>query len=1366
MQSLSYKYLIKPFKKLGLVYKLALLILFFFSFAIISKAQEGATSDEFYKHLTTTYGLPSDYIYEIDIDENGFLWMATPKGLARFDGKNSKIFSLVDDFSEGLEIDVRHICQTDNRIWFGSNSGKLYYYDKIEKSVCYFDFNALGDSIPPINSFTFISKDSKKNLWIGIKNNGLLLLNPMTLDFEHYVHNINDRNSLIDNNALDICQDETGAYWIATENGISILDRTENTFKNIENLSNSSTPLLSNSISSIVQDPAGYIWLGAAGGGLSRFDPSTQKRVDYIHSFKDKSTISNNYINDLYIDRDNNLWVSTKNGLNSLDLNSDQKKIVRFNNISGNIIAKRINAVIQSPSGSIWVATHNRGLLHIRNKEDRFINPDIDINNNRIIGIPIICLEVDCDDKLWVGSQGNGISVFSQDGQYLEGISNQVNSKLKYHNCDQTNLYYKDSKINFGSSEQGIFSIELCNAKEVTLVKECSWTHVIKNYGGTYVDNDHNRWVYNNRGVYRIEEDRIRDSVITNSPVVTMTQDYRGKLWIGTDGGGLWIFDVASGENHHFSHELQDINSLGGNEISCFFEDNSGVMWVGTMDGGLCYYDRNFNKFYKYRKIKQLYNTSVYSIIEDVEENLWVAINGGLVKVDAISGRVSYFGFGQGLKGNVFSPRSVTLNKQGYLFFGTEDGLVSFHPKDVVLEKEFPELFFTDFHVYNESILIPDNIDIKKDFYNESKVSLSYQDNFIGIEFVAVELEYPEQLEYKYRLLGIEEEWVYGRDNHFVSYLNLPSGKYTFQLSSTNQDGVWNPNILELDIFIQTPFYKQTGVLFLFFFGLVLFVVGFVFWRVRRINDIKKLLEIQVDRQTLELTNSNEKLTQEIIERKTAEEQAEKANQTKSEFLANMSHEIRTPMNSIIGFTDLLLTLIKDDKQRHYLESMRSSGRSLLVLINDILDLSKIEAGKFEIEYQAVNIRTLMEEVRQVFSLKCDEKDLKFDINIDDDIPELLIMSDSRLRQIFVNIIGNAVKFTDVGGITISLKRINAPIEMDNVNLLIEIKDTGIGIPEEQQQSIFRAFNQQEGQAFSEYGGTGLGLTISKRLIELMGGSIKLSSQLGQGTSFYLHLNDVDIAKEVEMQQKETEMLSVSNLEMGESSILVVDDSTSNRNLIKEFLAPSKGKIMEAGNGQEAYEKALNYLPAIVLLDIRMPVLNGVETAKKLRENPKTAKIPLIAFTASVSYLEKEKYVNAGFDAVLMKPVQLEELFHVISVYMLKGEAYKELIRKEAVQIEESNFENIRIIDLKAALQELKGLLAAWEYTKTNRFVNTILDFSVSVLEIGKTFNIKPIIRYGELLKRHADNFDTENMEKTLDDFEKMYLELSSFLND
>jgi len=1321
-----------------------------------------------FRQLTTSIGSPTDYIHDIQFDQDGFLWMTTPKGLIRYDGENYKQFNIHSKSIQ--EWDIRFLCARDNRIWFTGENGHVYYFDKNRQTIVLFPLKYSFSIALGKYPFTFLYIDRDNCLWLGINGMGLIYINPTTNEQIWYRHEENNPNTIISDDVSDICQDESGNYWLATRNGVSLIDVEDHSYRHFRNTASNPHLLPSNMIESILVDPAGYLWMGTYGNGLCKFDVFTEKAENFVFTNHQSNGLVNNFVKDLFVDSYDRLWVSTKNGLSCFDLSQEEIKIQNYkkNGIDG-LSFNQITDVEQSPDGSVWIATYGGGINIIQNKESRFVNKHFNVHQENIIGVPIISFAEDSQQRLWIGARSKGIIIFDATSKFLPQLTKEINDGLQFNKCDITKLLSDKKRMYVSSDKKGLYCVDckrIAGDGQID-IDACNWGDFDGKINIIYADHKEDKWVVTDKSVYVFSSGKLIDSLHVDFMISAIIEDYRERIWIGTHSNGLIVYDPKTKNTQHYYHKIGDSNSLTGNEISCFYEDNTGVMWIGTTDGGLCYFDRNFKNFENSFGSKRILPNSVFSMVEGKDDFLWVASSVGMYKVDYASRNSILFGHGQAMPRYNFIPNVAFRNYMGDLFFGTDNGLLSFDPKNVKLDDTFPKLKFTDFKIMNKSILESGDTVLRDNLFKNLSITLKPEQNYIGIEFIGVDLEHSRQIKYKYRLLGVDDEWVYGsRNSNFVSYLNLSSGRYIFQLTSTNKDGIWNPDYIELEITITTPFYAQPWFIIIAIFLILGVAIYLTYLRVAGATRLTKVLGRKVDIKTTQLKETNERLLQEVEERKLAEESAERANKTKSEFLANMSHEIRTPMNSIIGFTDLLMSLIKDEKQRYYLESIKSSGRSLLILINDILDLSKIEAGKFEIEYQAVNIRNLVEETKQVFALKCDEKDLLFHAKVDAGVPNIMVMSDTRLRQIFVNIVGNAIKFTDRGSVSIHVKLIAAPVNTGKVNLQIDITDTGVGIPEEQQQHIFHAFHQQEGQDNAKYGGTGLGLTISKRLMELMGGKIQLTSKEGVGTTFSLYLNDVAISSEDISNKQENKVSSLNDTDLSEISILIVDDSVANRNLIKEFLLPSKAILYEAGNGQEAYEKAQEYLPDIIFLDIRMPVMNGLETAKALRNYQPTSNIPLVAFTASISFSESNKYKNAGFNSVLLKPVQLNELFDVIVENIPIEETKQELKVEQEIDYKDDGFENIRVIDLKVAVEELSKLKEIWENAKENRFVHVVLEFADRVIEIGDAYNVNIIIRYGKYLRAHAESFDTEKIEKSLKDFPKLEKELNSYLYD
>ncbi|MDM8563255.1 ATP-binding protein, partial [Candidatus Marithioploca araucensis] len=379
-----------------------------------------------------------------------------------------------------------------------------------------------------------------------------------------------------------------------------------------------------------------------------------------------------------------------------------------------------------------------------------------------------------------------------------------------------------------------------------------------------------------------------------------------------------------------------------------------------------------------------------------------------------------------------------------------------------------------------------------------------------------------------------------------------------------------------------------------------------------------------------------------------AKEEADSANRAKSEFLANMSHEIRTPMNAVIGFSEILASKVTDKQHKSYLNSIQTAGKSLLTLINDILDLSKIEAGRLDIQYEPVNPQIIFTELQQIFTLKMAEKNLELIMEIDKSLPLALILDETRLRQILLNLIGNAVKFTDSGYIKLCA---NQETNTNHIDLIIAVEDSGIGIPADQQALIFESFRQQDGQSTRQYGGTGLGLAITKRLVEMMNGEISVKSNTGKGSRFEITLREVEVAHTIQ-DVKQDNAFDLNNITFEKAQVLVVDDIESNRHLIEEYLSPVNLEVISAENGENALLFAEEYHPALILMDIKMPEMDGYEATRRLKDNPNTADIPIIALTASAALDEKAKTEAHGFDGFLSKPVNISDLLSELSRYL------------------------------------------------------------------------------------------------------------------
>ncbi len=500
---------------------------------------------------------------------------------------------------------------------------------------------------------------------------------------------------------------------------------------------------------------------------------------------------------------------------------------------------------------------------------------------------------------------------------------------------------------------------------------------------------------------------------------------------------------------------------------------------------------------------------------------------------------------------------------------------------------------------------------------------------------------------------------------------------------------------------------------------------------------------------------SRAKMLQEALQH--SKEEAERANKAKSEFLASMSHEIRTPLNAVIGFTELLERMLTDSKQKSYLEAIKAGGKSLLVLINDILDLSKIEAGKMEFSYEPVNINNLIDEIRQIFALKVKEKQLDFIIDVDPLIPGHLVLDEVRVRQVVFNLIGNAIKFTEKGFVKLSVKAPGMKKESEKISLLISVEDSGIGIPPDQQQMIFDAFQQQTGQSNRKYGGTGLGLSISKRLIEMMGGEITVKSTVGKGSVFSFRLTDIQVVKPDAAPAPSHDGFVADSIRLLPATILIADDIESNRKLITESLATEKVKVFEAENGEEAVAMAISLKPDLILMDIRMPGTDGVEACKQIKANPQTAEIPVIALTATMKNSTNESYDNRIFDGFLTKPVSRAGLYRELMKFLpfTENNMYK---TPQNTSEQSGHTPESLSAEQQQQLNETAGkeLFAEWKKAAEYQMSDEIEAFAGHVRQTGTALNIPQLISYGENLLKYVDAFDLEKMDRALKDFPRL----------
>ena len=567
--------------------------------------------------------------------------------------------------------------------------------------------------------------------------------------------------------------------------------------------------------------------------------------------------------------------------------------------------------------------------------------------------------------------------------------------------------------------------------------------------------------------------------------------------------------------------------------------------------------------------------------------------------------------------------------------------------------------------------------------------------------------------------------------------------------------------LLKLSItFDMTPLEERVSTItWNFIIGLILFTIflGFALWKtIQRLAIVPMAKEI-ANRQIME-----EKL-QEL------KEKAEHANQAKSEFLANMSHEIRTPMNAILGFSEILSGKLTDPKHKHYLASIQSSGKTLLTLINDILDISKVEAGKLTLEYNAVNPHVIFSEMEKIFNNKIIEKELDFIKEIDPFLPEAIMIDESRIRQILLNLIGNAIKFTSSGHVKLSAIKLFPSDEVDKLDLIVSVEDTGMGIPEDQKADIFQAFVQQKEQSHKMFGGTGLGLAITKRLVELMNGEIFIESAVGKGSTFSIVFKAVEIATSYEFVDNDLPF-EFKEIIFKPSTVLIVDDIEYNRDILKGYLDETNLSTLEAVNGQEAVDILKSEKPDIILMDYKMPVMDGLTATEIIKSDPETKDIPIVVVTASVRRDIEQNLIKIS-DGFQRKPISKHKLF----VALMEHLSYTTVKDKDITQSsEEDLMPDPEQFDLSPEMisrfpelidtlnDEMKPL---WERISDVIDISDIKEFATELQSLASEYGCQSLSQWAHKLESQAQLYDIDSLTKTLKGFPELMEGIKNKMN-
>ncbi len=1216
-----------------------------------------------FQHIGTQDGLSQSNVRCMIQDQQGFMWFGTRYGLNKYDGYRFTVYKHSYEENSISSNSVTALVEdTEGKLWIATWGGGVNVFDPEKERFIHYtavpdDTVSLSDNF--VNS---IYEDHQGVIWVGTKYGGLNCFDRCTNTFKNFTHEKSDTNSISSNAVYDIYEDRHHNLWVGTETGgLNLFDREKQTFTRFEHDPDNPTSISHNYVQAIFEDSRGHLWLGTYGGGLNLLDTEKKTFQHYKKEENNPNSLSHNFIMSLHEDEEGNLWIGTENhGLNIFNFATASFTHHKQNKADPTSLSNNsVWSILKDRKGNMWVGTYSGGINFFNTDNKIMHHYRHNTSSNSLSDNSVLSFFEDSDQQIWIGTDGGGLNLFDPSTKHFTRYIHDEKNKNSIGGNYVLGIHEdKDKNIWIGTWGDGVTVMNRHTNEFRHFRHDPSDSNSLSsnNVWSVLVDRDQHVWmgtyfgglnVYNpkTKRFTHYKYDPLDSSSISSNNIYVIFQDLKGHLWLGTDGGGLNLLDKNTGKFTRFLH-TEGKNSISNNTVSCIYEDTNGFLWIST-DAGLNKFDPVSQQFTMYTEREGLPNDRVFGILEDDQKNLWLSTNRGLSKFNPGTLTFKNYSVADGLQHDEFARQAFCKSRSGWMYFGGNNGFNEFHPEQVREKPYNPPLVFTGFQLFNKEVSIDkypnDPTSLSKHISYLHEIVLSYTQSVITVEFASLNYTVEAKKKYAYKLEGFDRDWQEIGHKRSLTFTNLDPGKYSLKVKGLNNEGNWSDHRAQLNIIVTPPFWQTwwCKLLLLFLIG------GSAFsWYTMRINNIHKqkaILEKQVRERTAEL--------------KKAKKQAEESARLKEAFLANMSHEIRTPINGILGFTRQLEKTKLDEVQQHYVNIIHKSADNLLVIINEILDFGKIEAGKMELESIPFDVNEVIKVAHQTLFYKAEEKGIAFEAHPLPLAHTILKGDPYRLNQVLLNLLNNAMKFTQEGSVVLRGKILEeTPTQ---VTLQFSVTDTGIGIPQEKQALIFEEFMQAANSTTRQYGGTGLGLSICKNLVEMQQGYIWVESEAGKGSIFSFVLTYPKCLEPIAFTQ-DKEAIDFNSL--GPIHVLVADDNEINILLARSILQSWGFSADTARNGNEAIALFQENHYDIILMDIQMPELNGIEATQRIRSLPdiQKASTPIIALTANAFKDNAEKYMKAGMNGYVSKPFQEEELYLKIAALVPKKDSSTE----------------------------------------------------------------------------------------------------------